>query len=238
MASWTLVQHTAGSSFTSASGTVTVSLPAAAGAGNLLVAWLTSDFGSDAFAGPAGWSSAVGVGNGTAAGTSRSEIWVYPVNPGGASSFTFNSGIGSTTNHGFVAEFKPPFNHGGVSVQSPGTGTAGVVSSLSVFTTVTHGNALALCCFLERNNVATTVTWTNPAGFTQAATSSGSVLNNSLGCYDLTPSVSTLTVTAVSGVNGTSATSWTGVTCWISDTQLLGGGGTIGLPSLLTTMRK
>ena len=61
-------------------------LPAASTAGTLLVATLTSDDSPNKSTQPAGWVFAA---NANLAGAGRVEIWYYPSNPGGLSSFQF-----------------------------------------------------------------------------------------------------------------------------------------------------
>lgn len=65
---------------------VTGTLPAASTAGSLLVATLTSDESSNKSTPPAGWVLA---SQADQTGAGRSEIWYYPSNPGGLSSFQF-----------------------------------------------------------------------------------------------------------------------------------------------------
>ena len=65
---------------------VTGTLPAASAAGTLLVATLTSDESPNKSTQPAGWVFAT---NANQIGAGRVEIWYYPNNPGGLSSFQF-----------------------------------------------------------------------------------------------------------------------------------------------------
>jgi len=72
-------------------------LPAASAAGTLLVATLTSDESPNRATAPAGWVVAAQADQ---AGAGRSEIWYYPSNPGGLSSFQF--ALNPATNFGEV----------------------------------------------------------------------------------------------------------------------------------------
>lgn len=209
---WTLVQQTSGSDFISGnSGTVTVTLPAASTAGTTLAAYLTANSGASNFSGPAGWAQGPYVSNGTGTGSSNCEIWYYPNNPGALSSFVFDTGGSSTNNRAFIAEFNPGTT-AAVTLQSSGTVTGGEVSSV----TATAGNAntgsvLSLCCFQEQFSTGTAVTWTVPPGYTQAAVSGSSPINNSFAGYELSTAAGTLSVTGQTGTTGVSTTAWSGV---------------------------
>jgi hypothetical protein len=65
---------------------VTGTLPAPSAAGNLLIATLTSDSSPNKSTPPLGWLVAAQANQ---IGAGRSEIWYYPNNPGGLSSFQF-----------------------------------------------------------------------------------------------------------------------------------------------------
>lgn len=72
-------------------------LPAASAAGTLLVATLVSDESLNKATPPAGWITA---SQADLTGAGRSEIWYYPNNPGGLSSFQF--ALNPATNYGEV----------------------------------------------------------------------------------------------------------------------------------------
>jgi hypothetical protein len=87
--------------------TVTPTLPAASQAGTLLVATIKSGPSGTVFTAPANWVRANSVNR---AGTSRTEIWYYPDNPGGITSAAFgvpNASIAQMTEWRNVATTTP-----------------------------------------------------------------------------------------------------------------------------------
>ena len=77
-----------------------LNLPAASGAGNLLVATLSGDSAAAPFAGPEGWRLAVWSG----LNRGRAEIWYLANNPGGVTRVTFTA-AGATATSGQVSEW-------------------------------------------------------------------------------------------------------------------------------------
>ena len=200
---WTLVQKTA-SVATGASGTVTGTLPAGSTAGNLLVAFLGAGTGGSQFTGPAGWTQGPQIGNGS---VSRSEIWYYLNNPGSISSAVFT--CGTTGVRCELAEFHTDVANAVVSLDFSGTGTAGAVASCTATATATAGD-LAVCAFTEKFNTSQSgITWTDPAGFTLAASMAN---GNSLlySAYQLSASAGSLSVTGTSSAASANANAWTG----------------------------
>ena len=114
--------------------TVTATLPAASQEGTLLVATIKSGPSGTAFTAPANWVRANSRNRG---GTSRTEIWYYPDNPGGIASAAFgvpNAGIAQMTEWRNVATTNPLDQTGTLSQGSSPTATV----STSVATTMAN----------------------------------------------------------------------------------------------------
>jgi hypothetical protein len=200
---WSLVQQSAAQT---ANGTNT--LPAPSTAGNLLVA-VVSSASAVALTAPAGWAAGLTVANvGT---TTELTVFWYLNNPGGLSSFTFGGGSG--TNQVVVGEFTCPNVALLAGPSATGTGTAGAVASVTVTTgTTAVAGDLVVGSAYEHLSSTSTITWTNPAGFTPfPGLLVGNTFNHCYAGYLLAAaSNGAQSVTPTSSVTATGAQGWCG----------------------------
>lgn len=108
---------------------LTVTLPSASSAGNLLVVQAALNNTGESFTGGSGWQMAVGVGQ---AGDGRVEIWYRPNNPGGITTATFTLST-ATTVFGLMSEWSGAalasvVDQTGTMI-APGSASSGTVST-------------------------------------------------------------------------------------------------------------
>ena len=179
-----------------ASPTVTATLPVASTAGTLLVAVIRSGTSGTNFTAPANWVVANRVNR---FGTSHSEIWYYPNNPGGISSAAFtvpNGAIAQMTEWSNVLTVAPLDRTGTLS----NGGSATPTLSTSAATTV--ANDLVITLFSP--SVQSPQTYTAGAGWTPLVNDMPAGFASEYR-LDLPVAVASETVRV------TQSTSWTGV---------------------------
>jgi hypothetical protein len=141
-----------------ATGSLTLTLPAPSAAGNLLIATLvTADAGS--ISAPAGWSLATEAVLGS---TAHAAIFSYPNNPGGIGSVTFT--ILNNTIKGQLSEWS------GAAASLPEQTSMATLTGASAITLSTalptSSGEVAISCYCERLAVANPVTFTPGSGWT------------------------------------------------------------------------
>lgn len=206
---WTLVQKSAAVAVTSGGTTVTGTLPGGSSAGNLLVAVLSDSDGHASWTLPAGWQRAQHAAN---YGNSGADIWYLPPgsNPGGISSVLCASSR-SADLKAALAEFHTDLAAAVVSLGATGTGLAGAVTSCPVTAgTVPGAGDLLIGCWHQRFTAAAAVTWTDPAGMTLLADTTGSATHQIYSAYQLAAPGGTQAETPASSVASDNTTAWAG----------------------------
>jgi len=200
---WSLVQQQANQA-TNAVAT----LPGNTTAGNLVVIVATQGSGT-ALTPPAGFSTVASIANGT---VSECYVMASFSTVGGQSSWTVTGGGGGAMQV-TAAEFTCP-NVAAASVASAtGTNIAGATTAVTVTSGAgAQAGDLVIVAALQHVTSANTLTWTDPAGFTQIGTLSvASAPNHGYAARELSaPGGGAQVATVTSTLTG-SATGWTGV---------------------------
>lgn len=183
-----------------ASGTssAAATLPAAATAGNTLVAYVVTKSGT-ATGGPAGWTKAAEVSNGT---TETAAIWVLSGNnnAGGGSSFSF-TGSGGVKAWADELSGVDPANP----VRTTGTNTSSATTCALTAGAANKAGDAAFACFGIEFGTSTSGTWTLPSGWTLAGSDQGSAAQHLDAIRQLGLAAGTLSVTGQFSVTGTFA---------------------------------
>jgi hypothetical protein len=194
---------------------VTGTLPAPSAAGTLLVATLTSDESPNKSTQPAGWLFAA---NANQAGAGRVEIWYYPSNPGGLSSFQFALNPATDFGEVQISEWNgaavAPLDQTGSTVIPVAATTA--VNATGGVTAVAGELAITDSAF----TIAAGQTYSPGAGWTNTV---NDVTNGYGAEYALNLPVGIATET----VSASQATPWSAVIATFKPAAVVGGGGVL-----------
>ena len=197
---WTLVQQQANQA-TNAVAT----LPGATTAGNLVIIVATQGSGT-ALTPPSGFSTVASIANGT---VSETFIMASFNTVGGQTTWTVTGGSGGAMQV-TSAEFTCTGVASVAAASATGTNTAGAVTSI----TVTNGAGelsgdLVIVAALQHVTATNTITWTDPAGFTEISTlSTATATNHGYGARELSGTGASQAATVTSTLTG-SSTGWT-----------------------------
>ena len=157
----TLVQT--GAVITAATRTVTLTLPAASTAGNLLIATFSGWGDSSSSSGPGGWSLAIET---SGSQTRRTSIWYYTNNPGGITSAQFTLGASTTWIAGQMSEWSGMDTLAPLDVSNRNNQASGTTFTNSGGATTSYNNELAVAVYQEDLSSASTATFTPGSGWT------------------------------------------------------------------------
>ena len=219
----TIAKIQVGTVVTVASGSVTLTLPAASTAGNLLVAIVVGQKNAS-FSGPANWVQGPNVGR----TNNEAEVWYYPNNPGGITSAAFTN-TGTNFSAGQLSEWS------GVATSSPldksGTASSGTATSIAVSTggATTLAGELVVSSFSQTLPSPSTATFTPGANWLNLGKTGATSSWQYTADYRLGVAAGTISETETSSVSG----SWAAAIAAFKPVSCTGGSLSLGTPASL-----
>lgn len=168
---------------TGASSVIGVTLPLPSTAGTLLVALLSNVFGTTITAAPTGWTLLKSQDQG---GVAHIEVWIYPNNPGGLSTFNFTQSVTQSW-ESHISEWSGVHLAGTLDVAATGaTATSGTTLALTTGGNVPTTGDIAIAAWIQKV-ITGVVTFTTPAGFTRLCANPASQIEHMNAEYKVNP---------------------------------------------------